>query len=109
MDSLHMYLKKCMRGGVVVPRSVPGLVTKCVIVMDYLPGVPRTQLASHTANIPARINAAASRRVLLSYRLCRVVSHEYIGRLEILGIFFFCAWLIGVSSQYFPKVQCSKE
>lgn len=60
---MHRHLHRSMRGRVVVPRSIPGLVTKRVIVMDYLPGLPISQLASRTAHLPAHVKAAASRKV----------------------------------------------
>lgn len=63
MDSVHKHLKKAMRGRVVVPRSIPGLVTKRVLVMDYLRGVPLTKLGSRMKNIPPRMKPAASERV----------------------------------------------
>ena len=63
MDQVHRHLHKSMRGRVVVPCSIPGLVTKRVMVMDYLPGLPISQLASRTAHLPARVKAAASNRV----------------------------------------------
>jgi len=47
-----------------VPRSVPGLVTRRVLAMEYVEGVPLLQLAGRVQHLPAWQREAAARRVL---------------------------------------------
>jgi predicted unusual protein kinase regulating ubiquinone biosynthesis (AarF/ABC1/UbiB family) len=50
----------CMRRRLVVPRAVPGLVTRRVLVMSFLDGIQVTRLRDRVAS-PAAARAAASR------------------------------------------------
>lgn len=61
MDQTHHTLR-AIRNRVVVPHSIPGLVTDRVLVMNYLDGVPLTQLGKHVKNqSPAKQKAAFKR------------------------------------------------
>jgi aarF domain-containing kinase len=62
MDTVAKNLKHIHRR-VIIPRSVPGLVTKRMLIMDYLDGVPLTQLASRTANLSEAKKIVAMKRV----------------------------------------------
>jgi predicted unusual protein kinase regulating ubiquinone biosynthesis (AarF/ABC1/UbiB family) len=62
MDQTNENLK-AIRSRVVVPHSIPGLVTERVLVMTYLDGVPLTQLEKHVQNISPAKKKAAFKRV----------------------------------------------
>ena len=51
MDTTCASLKR-IRDRVVVPHSIPGLVTKRILTMTYLQGVPLTKLEDHLTDIP---------------------------------------------------------
>lgn len=62
MDTVAENLR-AIRNRVVIPRSVPGLVTRRVLVMEYLDGVPLTQLGSRVSNLSAVQKKMAMTRV----------------------------------------------
>ena len=62
MDTVSENLKG-MRRRVIVPNSIPGLVTDRVLVMTYLNGVPLTQLHNHASDLPEWKKKAAVKRV----------------------------------------------
>jgi predicted unusual protein kinase regulating ubiquinone biosynthesis (AarF/ABC1/UbiB family) len=62
MDTVAKNLKPIQRR-VVIPRSVPGLVTNRMLVMHYLDGVPLTQLGRHTRSLSEAKKRAAMKRV----------------------------------------------
>ena len=53
--------KKSSRANVVVPRSVPGLVTRRVLTMGFVDGIPLTRLEGHVSRLklPKRLKVAA--------------------------------------------------
>eukprot|EP00238_Polyblepharides_amylifera_P014371 CAMPEP_0196587874 /NCGR_PEP_ID=MMETSP1081-20130531/58874_1 /TAXON_ID=36882 /ORGANISM="Pyramimonas amylifera, Strain CCMP720" /LENGTH=432 /DNA_ID=CAMNT_0041910197 /DNA_START=162 /DNA_END=1460 /DNA_ORIENTATION=+ len=63
MDAISDNLKS-MKRQVCIPRSVPGLVTKRVLVMDYLEGVQLAELSRLTQAYSERARKAAARRIL---------------------------------------------
>lgn len=63
MDSVAQSLRK-ISNRVVVPRSIPGLVTPRVLVMHYMEGVPLRELGSKTKNLSARKKQAAKQIIL---------------------------------------------
>jgi ABC1 atypical kinase-like domain len=62
MDMISLNLAK-IRPRVEVPTSIPGLVTKRVLVMKFLDGVPMTQLAKFTSGLSVAKQKAAFKRV----------------------------------------------
>jgi ABC1 atypical kinase-like domain len=62
MDMISLNLAK-IRPRVEVPTSIPGLVTKRVLVMKFLDGVPMTQLATFTSGLSVAKQKAAFKRV----------------------------------------------
>jgi hypothetical protein len=62
MDTVSLNLAK-IRRRVEVPTSIPGLVTKCVLVMTFLDGVPLTQLDKHTSGLSEAKRKASFRTV----------------------------------------------
>lgn len=54
---------RSIRHRVLVPHSVPGLVTNRVLTMSYLEGVPLTKLDRHVMGIPEFKRKAAFRTV----------------------------------------------
>ena len=63
MDTVGENLK-AIRSRVVIPTSIPGLVTDRVLVMSYLNGVPLTQLHKHASDLPEWKKKAAIKQVL---------------------------------------------
>lgn len=62
MDTTHETLKG-IRSRVVVPHSMPGLVTSRMLVMSYLDGVPLTQLGKYVKDKSPAAQKVAFRRV----------------------------------------------
>ena len=62
MDTVAENLRP-IRSRVVIPRSVPGLVTRRMLVMEFLEGVPLTQLGSRVSGLSAAAKKAAMTRV----------------------------------------------
>lgn len=62
MDTVAESLK-AIRSRVVIPTSIPGLVTDRVLVMSFLDGVPLTQLSRHTSNLSDAQKTVAMKRV----------------------------------------------
>lgn len=52
-----------IRRRVVVPHSIPGLVTNRVLTMSYLQGVPLTKLEGHMTDVPPHLRKVAFRKV----------------------------------------------
>lgn len=62
MDQTHEALKH-LRARVLVPHSIPGLVTNKVLVMSYLDGTPLNQLRERAESMPAAHRKAALKMV----------------------------------------------
>jgi predicted unusual protein kinase regulating ubiquinone biosynthesis (AarF/ABC1/UbiB family) len=62
MDTTYSNLKH-IRKRLVVPHSIPGLVTSRVMVMSYLNGVPLTKLGEHVNNLPLAQRKMAFKQV----------------------------------------------
>lgn len=62
MDQTNETLKG-IRSRVVVPHSIPGLVTNRVLVMSCLDGIPLTQLSKYVKDKPLAVQKAAFKRV----------------------------------------------
>jgi hypothetical protein len=69
MDTVAGNLKP-IRSRVVIPTSVPGLVTDRMLVMSYLDGLPLTQLGTR-ANLSEEQKRMALRRVRPSHCMAR--------------------------------------
>ncbi|KAF5841271.1 ABC1/COQ8 ser/thr kinase [Dunaliella salina] len=63
MDSIALHLRP-IQDRVVVPRSVPGLVTPRLLVMEFMEGIPLTDLGSHTQGLSEAKKRAAKKRIL---------------------------------------------
>lgn len=63
MDSVAQSLQK-ISSRVVVPRSIPGLVTNRVLVMHFMEGVPLRELGSRTKNLSERKKRIAKEMIL---------------------------------------------
>ncbi|GAB4821653.1 hypothetical protein N2152v2_008699 [Parachlorella kessleri] len=63
MDAVaHQFRKQTHK--IEVPRSVPGMVTDRLLVMNFLEGVPITRLKDHTRNLSESLRRKAARRIL---------------------------------------------
>lgn len=62
MDTVAADLRG-IRRRVVVPTSVPGLVTREVLVMDYIDGMPLSKLGSVTTDMSEQKRKMAFKRV----------------------------------------------
>jgi len=60
--------RKSTLSAVVVPRSVPGLVTRRMLTMGFVDGIPLTRLEGHVSRlkVPKKLKVAASRKILSS-------------------------------------------
>lgn len=65
MDSVALALHD-ISDRVVVPRSIPGLVTRRMLIMEYVDGLPLNQLASRTAGMSELAKRTAKKRVRFS-------------------------------------------
>lgn len=63
MDTIAHQLRD-IRDIVTIPRSVPGLVTRRVLVMGFIPGVPLLEAGKKMQNLTAFQRRAGSRRIL---------------------------------------------
>jgi len=62
MDTTCANLKR-IRDRVVVPHSIPGLVTSRVLTMTYLEGVPLTNMREHVSKLSLMQRKVAFQRV----------------------------------------------
>lgn len=69
MDMTWSSLRQ-IRSRVVVPHSIPGLVTNRVLTMTYLQGVPLTKLEGHLTEVPQHLRKAAFRKVCSTRYSC---------------------------------------
>lgn len=72
MDLVADHLKP-LRGRVAVPRSIPGLVTPRLLVMEFMDGIPMTKLAEKTRGLSEKrkkIGGLISRLARSSARAC---------------------------------------
>lgn len=67
MDSIAQSLRP-ISDHVVVPESIPGLVTERMLIMSFMDGIPLRQLSEKTAGMSVRKQRAAKERILK--RLC---------------------------------------
>lgn len=63
MDQIADHLAP-LKGKVVVPRSVPGLVSDRLLVMEFLEGVPMTKLGERMNDLPEKLKRLAAERIL---------------------------------------------
>jgi len=63
MDTISLHLRDVNRR-IQVPRSIPGLVTRQLLVMSFLSGAPLTDAQKFIKRVPPAQRAAAKRRIL---------------------------------------------
>jgi len=66
-DAIGASLRAAMGPGrITVPRTIPGLVTPRVLVMEFIPGTPLHRLAGAAPGLPAAVRRAAAERTILT-------------------------------------------
>ena len=76
MDAIYMALQPISKR-VAVPQSIPGLVTKQMLIMSYMEGIPLRDLSQKTASLSPKKRRLAKERILR--RLCEAYGRMIFG------------------------------
>ena len=76
MDAIYMALQPISKR-VAVPQSIPGLVTRQMLIMSYMDGIPLRNLSEKTASLSPRKRRAAKEQILR--RLCEAYGRMIFG------------------------------